>query len=45
MFKLNENYAHEINFFYKNREISDGITFFECNLNWDRYLADHKRKF
>jgi hypothetical protein len=43
--KITKNYAWELSSFYKNRKFGDGITFFECNINWDRYLADHTPKF
>ncbi len=43
--KIHKNYGWEIAVFHKVREYSDGITFWETNINWDRYLADHCPRF
>jgi hypothetical protein len=42
--KININYGWEIVLFKRIREFSDGITFFEEKLNWDRYHGDHSPK-
>lgn len=42
---INEDYGWEIALFHKLRDLSDGITFIEFEVNWDRYLADHKPQF
>ncbi len=43
---INKNYGWEVSLFNKIRELSDGITFFEFELeiNWDRHLVDHSPK-
>lgn len=43
--KFGRDYGLEIVLFHKLREYSDGITFWESKINWDRYLADHSPKF
>jgi len=43
--EINEDYGWEIALFHKLRNFSDGITFFEMKINWDRYLADHSPRF
>lgn len=43
--KINKNYGIELTFFNKIRSYSDGITFFNININLDRYEADHSPKF
>lgn len=43
--KLNSNYGLEWNFFYNFRSFSDGITWIDFKLNWDRYESDHKPSF
>ncbi len=45
MWKLNKDYAIDLNLCYSNRQFSDGITFFELVCNYDKYLADHKPSF
>ena len=42
---INNNYAWEISLFHRYRFLSDGISFCEININWDRYLADHTPRF
>ena len=41
---LNKTYAWEISGFHMFRTFKDGISFFEFNVNWDRYLSDHTPK-
>lgn len=43
--KTTDNYGFEITVFHKLREFSDGISFFEGKINWDRYESDHSPKF
>ena len=43
--KLNSDYGWELTFLHKIRNVSDGVTFLEKKLNWDRYLADHSPRF
>ena len=43
--KFNKDYGWEITLFHKLRNYSDGITFWESKINWDRYLADHSPRF
>ncbi|MBI4595197.1 MAG: hypothetical protein HY730_02340 [Candidatus Tectomicrobia bacterium] len=43
--KINEDYGWEVALFFKLRDFSDGVIFFEMTMNWDRYLADHSPKF
>lgn len=43
--KINENYAWEISGFRKIRSFKDGITFFDLNINFDKYLCDHSPRF
>ena len=43
--KINENYGWELVLFWKLREFSDGVTFFDMTIEWDRYLADHSPRF
>jgi hypothetical protein len=43
--KLNENYGWELLLFRKIREFSDGVTFTDLTVEWDRYLADHSPRF
>jgi len=42
---INEDYAWEVALFRLIREFKDGITFFNLDINWDRYLADHTPRF
>lgn len=42
---INKFYGLEITFLHKLRELQDGITFIEYNINWDRYKADHSPRF
>jgi hypothetical protein len=44
-FKINKNYACDWLLFWQFRKYSDGITFFELNINLDRYEGDHNPKF
>jgi hypothetical protein len=43
--KITENYGWELVLFWKLREFSDGVTFFDMTINWDSYLADHSPRF
>ncbi len=43
--KINKSYGWELVLFNKNRKISDGLTIFNLNINWDRFLEDHSPKF
>ena len=43
--QLNENYAWELSALHMLRQFNDGITFFDFNVNWDRYLTDHTPRF
>jgi hypothetical protein len=43
--EINNDYAWEVYLLHKYREFSDGIEFFNFNINWDRYLADHRPQF
>lgn len=35
----------ELQLFAKIREFSDGFTFFQFNINWDRFESDHTPAF
>ena len=43
--KVTKNYNWELDFFRFIRRFRDGITFFEFEINWDRYKDDHSPKF
>lgn len=43
--KISKDYGWEIALFHKLRDFSDGMTFFETKINWDKYLADHCPRF
>ena len=43
--KINKSYGSEFVLFHKVRDFSDGLTFFEFEINWDRYLGDHNPSF
>jgi hypothetical protein len=43
--EINDDYAWEFSALHKYRPFSDGISFLEFNVNWDRYLADHTPRF
>jgi hypothetical protein len=38
-------FAWELNLFHKYRDFSDGISFIEFNINYDKYICDHNPKF
>lgn len=42
---INKDYAWEISAFNMYRAFSDGISFVEFNVNWDRYEDDHSPGF
>ena len=44
-FRLNKDYALDINLFCKYRDFSDGVDFIELHVWHDRYKADHKPSF
>jgi hypothetical protein len=43
--KLFKNYFLEMQLFAFIRSFSDGITFFECKVNLDRYKSEHSPAF
>ena len=43
--EINADYAWEISMFFNYRDFSDGVSFLEFDVMWDRYLADHTPKF
>ncbi|RLA83081.1 MAG: hypothetical protein DRG78_05415 [Epsilonproteobacteria bacterium] len=43
--KINKKYGIELTFLNCIRTISDGLTFLNLNINWDRFKADHSPKF
>jgi hypothetical protein len=43
--KFTKNYGLEIALFHHLRQLSDGLTFFNVNINWDQYLSDHTPRF
>ena len=43
--QINVNYGWELVLFHKVRNFSDGITFLESKINWDKYLGDHTPAF
>jgi hypothetical protein len=43
--KVNKSYNWELVLFNKVRKFDDGITFFNINIDWDRYLEDHSPSF
>ena len=43
--KVSNDYGWEITLFHKLREFSDGVTFLETKINWDRYIGDHTPRF
>ncbi len=43
--KLTSNYGVELALFHKIREYSDGVSFWNAKINWDRYLSDHTPRF
>lgn len=42
---INNDYAWELSLFSKYRDFSDGISFLETNISWDKYLSDHTPQF
>ena len=42
---IKSDYASSLTFFRKVRDWSDGITFFNLEVNWDKYLSDHSPYF
>jgi len=44
-FNISKNYAIDIGLLYFYRNLSDGISFGDFQLNWDRYEGDHKPSF
>jgi len=43
--KINNDYGWEIALLHKLRNFSDGVTFLETKINWDRYIGDHTPRF
>lgn len=43
--KLNEKYAWELSLFHQLRTFTDGISFFEFVVNFDKYIGDHTPRF
>ena len=43
--KINNDYGWEVAVFSKIRMFSDGLSFFELTINWDRYFAHHCPRF
>jgi hypothetical protein len=43
--QLTNNYGLEIALFHHLRQFTDGLTIFNVNVNWDRYLSDHTPRF
>ncbi len=43
--KIGNDYGWEITLFHKLRKFSDGVTFFEAKINWNRYKGDHSPRF
>ena len=43
--KINKNYGWDFSALHKYRDFSDGISFFEFDVTWDRFLSDHKPSF
>lgn len=43
--KVSNDYGWEIALFHKLRDFSDGVTFLETKINWDRYIGDHTPRF
>ncbi len=43
--EVSNDYGWEITLFHKLREFSDGVTFLETKINWDRYIGDHTPRF
>ena len=42
---IDEDYAWELQFFQKYRDLKDGLDIFNVEMNWDKYMADHNPKF
>lgn len=43
--KISNDYGWEIALFHKLRDFSDGVTFLETKINWDKYIGDHTPRF
>jgi len=43
--KVSNDYGWEIALLHKLRDFSDGVTFLETKINWDRYIGDHTPRF
>jgi hypothetical protein len=41
----NSKFAWELCMFHKLREWSDGLSLFECKVNYDKYVGDHTPRF
>ena len=42
---MKKKFATELEVFRKIRNLKDGLTFVECNINLDLYESDHKPSF
>ena len=42
---VTKNYNWELMLFHSLRRLTDGLTFFEFVINWDRFEADHSPQF
>ena len=42
---ITKSYGWELDFFRKTRHFSDGISFFDFKIVWDRYKSDHTPRF
>ncbi len=43
--KISDNYGWSLAGLYPLRTWRDGVTFFQFEISWDRFLADHKPSF
>ncbi len=42
---ITDNYAWEFQLFYKYRDFSEGVDFFDFDMTFDKYICDHNPKF
>ena len=43
--KIGKNYSWEFDILRMYRKFKDGISFFELNINWDKFVGDHNPQF
>jgi len=43
--RINKNYALDVSLLHKVRDFNDGVSFFECSINYDKYEGDHNPRF